>query len=82
MAWIREIDENDAGDELSELYARMVDPQSGRVDNVLKAHSLHPAGLEAHWTLYRAVMRSTRSLPRAEREMIAVVVSVINGCHY
>ena len=82
MAWIREDDEKDAGGELSELYARMVDPRSGRVDNVLKVHSLHPAGLEAHWTLYRAVMRGTRSLPRAEREMIAVVVSVINGCDY
>ncbi len=49
---------------------------------LLRAHSLHPAGLAAHWALYRAVMRGTKSLPKADREMIALVVSARNGCHY
>ena len=66
----------------SMLYAQVADPVSGRVDNVLAVHSLHPAGLAAHFELYRAVMRGTRSLPKAEREMIAIVVSKENGCHY
>jgi alkylhydroperoxidase family enzyme len=82
MAWIRTIGEDEAGGRLAELYAAMVDPTSGRVDNVLKIHSLHPEGLAAHWELYRAVMRGTAGLPKVEREMIALVVSKLNGCHY
>ena len=82
MSWIRTIDEDDAEGPLAELYGRMSDPSSGRLDNVLKVHSLHPDGLEAHWTLYRAAMRGTPNLRAAEREMIAVVVSARNGCHY
>ncbi len=82
MAWIRTIDETDADGQLAEHYGRMVDPSTGRVDNVLKIHSLHTAGLAAHFALYRAVMKGTKVLPRVDREMIAVVVSRLNGCHY
>lgn len=82
MAWIRTIDEREAEGRLAELYGAMADPSSGRVDNILKIHGLHEAGLAAHFELYRAVMRPTRGLPKAEREMIAVAVSRANGCHY
>jgi alkylhydroperoxidase family enzyme len=82
MAWIETIEESEAEGRLAELYAGMLDPEQGRVDNILKAHSLHAAGLEAHFLLYRAVMKETPTLAKAEREMIALVVSRINGCHY
>ncbi len=82
MAWIETIDESAAAGVLSDLYARTCDPADGRVDNVLKVHSLHPEGLKAHFDVYRAAMHGTRSLPKAEREMIALVVSKLNGCHY
>jgi alkylhydroperoxidase family enzyme len=82
MAWIRTIDEGDADEELAALYARMVDPRIGGVDNIMKIHALHPAGLRGHYELYRAVMRGTEGLPRVDREAIALVVSRINGCHY
>ena len=59
-----------------------LDPESGRVDHILSIHALHPAGLEAHLLLYKTVMRSTRGLRKVDREMIAVVVSKINHCHY
>jgi alkylhydroperoxidase family enzyme len=52
------------------------------VDNVLKIHSLHPEGLHAHFAVYGAAMKGTATLPKADREMIAVVVSRINDCHY
>lgn len=81
-AWITMISEQDAEGDLRLLYERMRDPQTGEVDNILRIHSLHPATLEAHYLLYRAVMTGSASLPRAEREMIAVVVSALNGCHY
>jgi AhpD family alkylhydroperoxidase len=32
--------------------------------------------------LYRAVMTSTATLLKVEREIIALVVSGLNGCHY
>ncbi len=82
MSWIRTIDEEDADGRLAELYARVVDSASGRVDEVLRVHSLHPDGLAAHEAVYRSAMRGTRGLRKVDREMIALVVSKINGCHY
>ena len=82
MAWIETIPEDQAQGLLGELYGRMQDPEHGRVDNVLKIHSLEPEGLEAHWALYRSAMHATKGLRGADREMIAVVVSGLNGCHY
>lgn len=82
MAWIETVEDDQAGPELARLYAAMLDPESGSVDNILKIHSLHPAGLRAHFDLYRAVMRPTPGLPKVDRELIAFVVSRINECHY
>jgi alkylhydroperoxidase family enzyme len=82
MAWIRMIDEEAAQHPLRELYDQMIDPDTGRVDEILRIHSLHPAGLLSHFTLYRTVMASTSGLRKAEREMIALVVSCLNNCHY
>jgi len=48
----------------------------------LKIHSLAPETLSAHLGLYLAVMHAPGDLSRARREMIAVVVSSVNGCHY
>ncbi len=81
-AWIEIVDPDDGDQRLSELYAAMVDPESGTVDNILQLHSLHPEGLAAHWALYRAVMTPTATVSRRDREMIAVAVSAINDCHY
>jgi alkylhydroperoxidase family enzyme len=82
MPWIETIDEEDASGELRKLYEGCKDPVSGRVENVATIHSLHPAGLRAHFALYGAVMRGTQGLPKVDRELIAVVVSTLNGCHY
>ena len=82
MSWIRTVGEGDAKEPLAELYRTMTDPKSGRVDNVLKIHSLHPEGLRAHWNLYMAAMKGTKTLRKVDREMIALVVSGINRCHY
>jgi alkylhydroperoxidase family enzyme len=81
MAWIRMIPEDAAEGDLAELYERYREPHGG-VDNVLRVHSLCPRSLEAHYDLYRAVMTGTRELRRVKREMIAVVVSALNRCHY
>jgi uncharacterized peroxidase-related enzyme len=81
MAWIRTIDEDDAEGPLRELYEANREPWGG-VDNILKIHSLDPPSLAGHVALYRAAMYGRSPLSRAEREMIAVVVSAANQCHY
>lgn len=82
MAWIRVVDEHEAVGDLAALYRSLVDPGSGRVDNILKVHSLHVDGLRGHVALYRSAMAGTAGLAKTEREMIALVVSRLNGCHY
>lgn len=82
MAWIEIIEEERASGELRTLYERMVDPEYGRVDTIMRIHSLHPEGLRTHHELYREVMTGTPTLRKVEREMIALVVSRINECHY
>jgi alkylhydroperoxidase family enzyme len=44
--------------------------------------SLNPETLHASMDLYRAVMLGPSELSRAERELLAVVVSRANDCHY
>ncbi len=82
MSWIRTIGWDDAGDELRALYAEYGDAERREVDHIMQVHSLAPAGMRAHVGLYLHAMRGTPGLPRAGREMIAVAVSVANGCHY
>jgi uncharacterized peroxidase-related enzyme len=81
MAWIRVIPPAEATGELAEQYSRMKDAD-GNVANILTVHSLNPAALRTHYDLYRAVMFGPSDLSRAQRECIAVVVSVTNRCHY
>ncbi len=75
------IREDEADGELAEMYGRYREP-SGRVDNILKIHSLNPPSLEGHFRLYAHLMRGPSGLTRIEREMIAVAVSKENECHY
>jgi len=82
MSWIDTIAPDDADDELAELYRQVLDPRTGELDNIMRIHSLHPKGLAAHQEVYSAAMRPTATLRKAEREMIALVVSQINECHY
>ncbi|MBA3240994.1 MAG: carboxymuconolactone decarboxylase family protein [Acidobacteria bacterium] len=81
MAWIKVIREEEASSELKQLYDRMREPWGG-VDNILKIHSLNPPSLRAHFEFYKALMRGPSGLSRTQREMIAVVVSTTNRCHY
>lgn len=81
MAYIRTIDEADADGDLARLYGGL-QTKEGRVDNVLKVHSLNVPSLEAHLRLYRTIMFGKSKLSRRQREMIGVTVSVLNRCHY
>ncbi len=81
MAWIKVLSETEAQDKLKEFYDAHTTPQ-GVVDNILKIHSLNYPSLEGHYQFYRTLMYGKSDLSRAQREMIAVTVSVANKCHY
>ena len=81
MAWIKVIQEYEATGKLKELYEKYAEP-SGEVDNILKIHSLNVKSLKTHYDLYAHLMRGKSDLSRVQREMIAVVASVANRCHY
>ena len=81
MAWINMISELDAKGELKRLYKKVTEPWGG-VENIMKIHIANPATLDAHLALYTTVMFGKSPVPREDREMIAVVVSALNQCHY
>ena len=81
MAWIKIIDEDEAHGVLKTYYKKYGDPFSG-VDEILKVHSLNPDSLRYHYEMYKHLMTGRSGLSRMQREMIAVVVSKINACHY
>jgi uncharacterized peroxidase-related enzyme len=81
VAWIKVIPPAEASGELLDAYSRMRDG-AGNVANILTVHSLSAPALRAHFDFYRTLMFGRSELSRARREMIAVVVSKTNGCHY
>ena len=82
MTWIQTVDEDDWDDQLAELRRKVTDPATGNVDNIMAVHSLDAGSMKAHLVLYQQAMRGTASLPKVDREMIALIVSKTNGCHY
>ena len=82
MAWIQTLSAAGDDEQLAELMRANADPRSGKLDEILRIHSLHPRGFAAHVALYEAVMAGSATLRKVERELIAFVVSSINACHY
>jgi len=82
MAWIETIREDEWDGPLADLYGQVVDRDHDRVDNVMQIHSLNPAGMAGHLGVYRSAMAGTKTLRKVERELIALVVSRYNDCHY
>jgi len=82
MAWIRTItpEENPKG-LLGHIYDEAV-KRAGKVWNILCLMSIRPRQLQASMGLYQVAMYGESGLSRAEREMIATVVSEINACFY
>ena len=60
-------------------------PPENRIDDsdhILQIHSVHSAVMRQHVDLYRGLMHGPSPLSRRQREMVAVVVSTLNECHY
>ena len=81
MPYLRLIEEDEATGEVKEEYDAAV-RRAGKVFQIVKAMSLRPGVLKRSLGLYQAIMFGPSELSRAERELLAVVVSRANDCHY
>jgi alkylhydroperoxidase family enzyme len=81
MPHIRQIEVGEATGRLAEEYDAAIG-RAGKVFNIVKSMCLNPAVLNRSMALYQAIMFGPSELSRAERELLAVVVSTANDCHY
>ena len=81
MAFIDTVDPQDAEGIIKQEYEKGIQ-RSGRIFNILKIMSLSPAALRESMRLYLAIMYGQSDLSRAQREMLATVVSQANQCYY
>lgn len=81
MSWLRFPDEASLPTEVRELFGPPRE-KLGFVPNVLRNYALRPSHLLRWNDHYEELMKGDSGLSKAEREMIAVVVSVANSCTY
>jgi alkylhydroperoxidase family enzyme len=81
MAWVRTLRDDEATGLLARIYEG-VRKRAGRVFNILRVQSNNARTLKPGIDLYAAAMFGDSPLSRAQREMLAVVVSRENECHY
>jgi len=82
MAWIDTVSLEHARGRLRRVYDAAL-ARAGKIFHVVSVQSQQPRVLEASMGLYVRVMKAPEEpLTRAQREMIAVTVSRINGCGY
>lgn len=80
--WIRWVFNEEATGLLKKEYTAAI-KRAGKIWHIVRIMSLRPATLQASMRLYGSVVHQCSPLlGRPEREMIAVVVSQTNQCHY
>ena len=82
MPWIDAPHEDEWTGDLADMRDDVIDPTHQRVDWIMRIHALDAGSMTAHNILYKQAMRGTATLRKVEREMIALVVSKENECHY
>jgi uncharacterized peroxidase-related enzyme len=81
MSRIKVIPYDESTGRLREIYDSLISKR-GKLADVHTIQSLRPESIVKHVDLYMEIMFSKSELSRAEREMMAVVVSAANGCEY
>jgi uncharacterized peroxidase-related enzyme len=81
LSWLRTPSEEDVPGEVEALWAEPLE-RLGFVPHVLRTFSLRPEHLLRWWSYYDELLRGESGLTKVQREMIAVVVSALNRCHY
>jgi uncharacterized peroxidase-related enzyme len=81
MAWIKIIQPEEATGELKQEYDEAL-KRAGYIAQILRIQSLNPRTLHITTEFYKWIMMGPSGLSRAEREMLATVVSRVNDCFY
>jgi len=81
MPWIRIVPIAEATGLLKRLFDEALS-RAGRVWNIVHVMSVNPAAMDASLGLYRALMFAESPLSRAQRELLATVVSGEIRCVY
>ncbi len=79
--YIEIIQPDQAEGRLKEIY-KDLEKKRGKLAEVHKIQSLNPESIVRHMDLYMTIMFGKSPLSRAQREMMAVVVSSVNRCPY
>jgi hypothetical protein len=90
MTWIRTIPMEDADEKLRRLMEAQramypkeyATPSSPGGDSIVASHTLMPEALYHIFGAFGAMMSPELPLVRAQHEMIATMVSVVNRCFY
>ena len=81
ISWFPVPEESELPEDLQGLF-RAARERIGFVPNVFRTYAYRPERLSAWFSHFRLLHEETPGLSAAEREMIAVVVSMANGCLY
>lgn len=81
MPYIDKISPEDANGLLQTIYQART-KSAGRLWEIVAVQSLNPQSLRESMRMYGQIMFGKSPLSRAQREMIAVVTSQANDCHY
>jgi uncharacterized peroxidase-related enzyme len=80
-SWFRVPDVRELPEDLQKLFAKARE-RIGFVPNVFRVYAFRPDRLRLWFAHFRSLHEPTPNLSAADREMIAVVVSMANGCLY
>jgi len=81
MARIKVYKQEEATGLLKQEYDTAI-KRAGRIWHIVSIMSQNAAAMKASMGLYRVLMFQDSPLSRAQREMLATVVSAINHCRY
>lgn len=81
MAYIKYINYDDGSPVLQRAYQRYGGADKSPAD-IVRISGVSPKTMDGHIDLYRGIQGTDSALKPSLREMIAVVVSGINQCHY
>ena len=81
MPWITQVPVEQATGLLKKLFDEAIG-RAGRVWHIVQIMSVNPRALQSSIGLYSAIMFGGSPLSRAQRELLATVVSAELSCHY
>ena len=81
MPWIEQVPIEDADGLLKKQFEEAI-RRAGRVWRIVHVMSLNPEALRDNIRLYATLMKGASPLSRAQRELLATVVSAELDCHY